>query len=146
MGSIHGGTKHNIIPDEVKLQLTLRTFSEPVRLQLIESIKRIAASCRGKMIEGVGISLPGRVNFTTDRLAFAPNLKWQNVDIRNPIVKATGLEVELENAANACVLATVWFDRNETHRNMVVVTVKRRQLPAARYCPHSLPTLLPLVI
>jgi amidohydrolase len=40
VGSIHGGTKHNIIPDEVKLQLTLRSFSEPVRLQLIASIKR----------------------------------------------------------------------------------------------------------
>jgi amidohydrolase len=40
VGSIHGGTKHNIIPDEVKLQLTLRSFSEPVRQQLIEGIKR----------------------------------------------------------------------------------------------------------
>ena len=40
VGSIHGGTKHNIIPDEVKLQLTLRTFSEPVRLQLIAAIQR----------------------------------------------------------------------------------------------------------
>ena len=40
VGSIHGGTKHNIIPDEVKLQLTLRSFSEPVRLQLIAGIKR----------------------------------------------------------------------------------------------------------
>jgi predicted NBD/HSP70 family sugar kinase len=90
---------------------------------LIESIRRIAQNCRGKMIEGVGISLPGRYNFTTERLAFAPNLKWQDVDLRNPITQATGLEVELENAANACVLATVWFDRNETYRNMVVVTV-----------------------
>ncbi len=42
VGSIHGGTKHNIIPDEVKLQLTLRTFSEPVRLHLVEAIKRRA--------------------------------------------------------------------------------------------------------
>jgi amidohydrolase len=40
VGSIHGGTKHNIIPDEVKLQLTLRSFSEAVRQQLIASIKR----------------------------------------------------------------------------------------------------------
>jgi amidohydrolase len=40
VGSIHGGTKHNIIPDEVKLQLTLRAFSEQVRLQLIEGIER----------------------------------------------------------------------------------------------------------
>ncbi|QEH38256.1 putative hydrolase YxeP [Aquisphaera giovannonii] len=40
VGSIHGGNKHNVIPDEVKLQLTLRAFSEPVRLQLIEGIER----------------------------------------------------------------------------------------------------------
>jgi amidohydrolase len=42
VGSIHGGTKHNIVPDEVKLQLTLRSFSEPVRQQLIAAIKRRA--------------------------------------------------------------------------------------------------------
>jgi hippurate hydrolase len=40
VGSIHGGTKHNIIPDEVKLQITLRAFSETVRLQLVEGIER----------------------------------------------------------------------------------------------------------
>jgi hippurate hydrolase len=40
VGSVHGGTKHNIIPDEVKLQLSLRAFSEEVREQLIEGIKR----------------------------------------------------------------------------------------------------------
>jgi amidohydrolase len=44
VGSIHGGTKHNIIPDEVKLQLTLRAFSEPVRQQLIAGIKRRVAA------------------------------------------------------------------------------------------------------
>ena len=38
-------------------------------------------------------------------------------------MKATGLDVELENAANACVLATVWFDRIHASRNLVVVTV-----------------------
>jgi hippurate hydrolase len=40
VGSIQGGTKHNIISDEVKLQLSLRAFSEKVRLQLIEGIER----------------------------------------------------------------------------------------------------------
>ncbi|MGZ3396086.1 MAG: M20 metallopeptidase family protein [Isosphaeraceae bacterium] len=42
VGSIHGGTRHNIISEEVKLQLTLRAFSEQVRLQLIEGIERRA--------------------------------------------------------------------------------------------------------
>ena len=39
VGSIHGGTKSNIIPNEVKLQLTLRAYREDVRLQLLEGIK-----------------------------------------------------------------------------------------------------------
>ncbi len=41
VGSIHGGTKHNIIPDDVRLQLTLRSYSDEVREKLIASIRRI---------------------------------------------------------------------------------------------------------
>jgi amidohydrolase len=41
VGSIHGGSKHNIIPDEVRLQLTLRSYSDEVRKHTIEAIKRI---------------------------------------------------------------------------------------------------------
>ena len=47
VGSIHGGTKGNIIPNEVKLQLTLRSYSAEVRERLITSIRRI---CRGEAI------------------------------------------------------------------------------------------------
>ncbi len=42
VGSIHGGTKYNIIPDEVKLQLTVRSFNPEVRKLLKEGIERIA--------------------------------------------------------------------------------------------------------
>src|SRR4051812_7220833 len=42
VGSIHGGTKYNIIPDEVKLQLTVRTFNPEVRKRLLAGIERIA--------------------------------------------------------------------------------------------------------
>jgi hippurate hydrolase len=41
VGSIHGGTTHNVIPDEVKLQLTLRSYSDEVRLQTIAAIRRM---------------------------------------------------------------------------------------------------------
>ena len=47
VGSIHGGTKHNIIPNEVKLQLTLRSYSDNVRQHPIAAIRRI---CRGEAI------------------------------------------------------------------------------------------------
>jgi len=42
VGSIHGGTKHNIIGEEVKLQLTVRSYSDETRDKLLASIKRIS--------------------------------------------------------------------------------------------------------
>jgi len=42
VGSIHGGSKHNIIPDEVKLQLTVRADSQAAREKLLSGIERIA--------------------------------------------------------------------------------------------------------
>jgi hippurate hydrolase len=44
VGSIHGGTKHNIIPDQCQLQLTLRSYSDEVRKQLLAAIQRKAAA------------------------------------------------------------------------------------------------------
>jgi hippurate hydrolase len=42
VGSIHGGTKHNIISDEVKMQLTVRTYKADVRERVLSAIERIA--------------------------------------------------------------------------------------------------------
>jgi hippurate hydrolase len=42
VGSIHGGTKHNIIPNEVKLQITVRTTKDETRKHVLEAIPRIA--------------------------------------------------------------------------------------------------------
>ena len=88
---------------------------------LIQRIQLLIRGARDKTIEGVGISLPGR--FSAGHLVFAPNLKWRDYDLRGAISEATGLDVELENAANACVLAAIWFDGMESCRNLVVVTV-----------------------
>ncbi len=45
VGSIHGGTKHNIIPDEVKMQLTVRTYKGEVRERVLAAIEQIAKGC-----------------------------------------------------------------------------------------------------
>src|SRR5256714_9697659 len=49
VGAIHGGTKYNIIPDEVDLQLTIRTYKEEVRQHILRSLERIA---RGVALAG----------------------------------------------------------------------------------------------
>ena len=49
VGTIHGGTKRNIIPDEVKLELTVRAYKPEVRKHLLSAIERIA---KGESIAG----------------------------------------------------------------------------------------------
>ncbi len=44
VGSIHGGTKHNIIPNHVDLQITVRSYSDEDRELIISRIKKIAES------------------------------------------------------------------------------------------------------
>jgi hippurate hydrolase len=47
VGSFHGGSKHNVIPDEVRLQLTVRSYSEDVRTLLLDGIRQLAEdTCR----------------------------------------------------------------------------------------------------
>jgi hippurate hydrolase len=68
VGSIHGGTKHNIIPDDVKLQLTVRSFSDPVRAHTLDAIRRIV---RGQALSA-GIPEERLPTVTIDEREFTP--------------------------------------------------------------------------
>ncbi len=70
VGSIHGGTKHNIIPDEVTLQLTIRSYDAGQQQRLLDGIARVA---RG---EAIAAGLP---------------------DTHMPVIKATGVGVPTLN-------------------------------------------------
>jgi len=50
VGSIHGGTKHNIVPDEVKLQLTVRSYKPEVRERLLAAISRQSGTVSSLMM------------------------------------------------------------------------------------------------
>ena len=107
-------------------QESFATTQDPKHF-VVELIPRIQNLIRARpeiTCEGIGVSLPGRVDLGTKRLVFAPNLGWSDVDLKTPIEKATGLPVELENAANSCALAEIWFGRHaEGVRNLLAVTI-----------------------
>jgi predicted NBD/HSP70 family sugar kinase len=89
-------------------------------------LRQLMDAHSGLVFEGIGISIPGRFDQITHRVMFTPNLKWPQFDLfdlKGPIEKATGIQVQLENAANACVLAEVWFGHLEKIRDMVVITI-----------------------
>jgi predicted NBD/HSP70 family sugar kinase len=90
---------------------------------LTECIKRMRHAFSGKSIEGIGMSLPGRVDPATQRMIFAPNLHWSEFDLKGAIENEIGLAVSMENAATACLLAELLFGRLNGIRDAVLVTV-----------------------
>jgi len=91
--------------------------------ELARTVKAFRSAHREIVWEGVGVSVPGRVD-ESGRLLFAPNLGWENVDLGPLLESALGLPVVLENAANACALAENWFGHHPDNvRHLVAVTV-----------------------
>jgi len=107
--------------------VTIASNPERAIQQMVDSMQKLREKHPGKSFEGIGISLPGRVDAQTQRLVFAPNmapnLKWSSVDIRGTVEKAMGLKVEMENAANAWLLSEMWFGKMDGVRHAVLVTI-----------------------
>ena len=104
---------------------SIQTPSDPNTAARVfsEKTSQLIAAHPDLVFEGIGISVPGRFDADRQRVIFAPNLKWPEFDMKQPLEHATGLQVDMENAANACVLAEVWFGHAEKVRNLAVVTV-----------------------
>jgi hippurate hydrolase len=81
VGSIHGGTKHNIIPDEVKMQVTVRTYKPEVREHVLADIDRIAKGCA--TAAGVPPELAPIVNVSQDQ--FTP-ATYNNPDLTRRLI------------------------------------------------------------
>jgi predicted NBD/HSP70 family sugar kinase len=90
---------------------------------IIASMERMMATFPEKSFEGIGISLPGRVDPVSQRLILAPNLPWSLYDMKKAIERRIPLQVEMDNAANACLLSELWFGRMDGVRNAVLVTI-----------------------
>lgn len=102
VGSIHGGAKSNIIPDEVKLLLTVRSYKEDVRKRILASIERITrnvAAAAGIPEDRAPIVKISETEFTpatyndpqfTERLAriFEKALGTENVSQVPPVMAA----------------------------------------------------------
>lgn len=118
VGSIHGGTKRNIIPAEVKMGLTIRSFSDEVQKQILADLKRTAE----------GIAIAGGV--PSDRMPVVTILPESSpVTYNNP---------ELADRLRAVLVRTVGADNVvPTHSEMVSEDFGLFGLPG-----HQIPTVM----
>jgi predicted NBD/HSP70 family sugar kinase len=92
------------------------TIFAPAELitDLAERVKRLLKTHKAVSgCEGIGVVVPGMVDYPTGRVVKAPTLGWKDVEIRDALARATGLPVHVENAAKACALAQMWLGRND---------------------------------
>jgi len=106
-------------------QETVTTVSSAERAtaKIMERMQQLRSQYSDKSFEGVGVSVPGRVHPVTQRILLAPNLKWHDFDLKGALEKGLGLQVEIDNDANACLLSELWYGRLEGVRNAVLVAV-----------------------
>src|SRR5205823_2004869 len=85
---------------------------------------RLIEKSQGK-IEGIGVSLPGLVDPSTGRLLYVPYFKWRDLNVGPRIAAATGLDVTIDNDANAAALAKLWFGQSEVSetRDFIMVFI-----------------------
>jgi predicted NBD/HSP70 family sugar kinase len=87
------------------------------------AVKKIMAENRSRSFDGIGICIPGRPDPEEKRDVFTPRLTWSVSRLRDRLARSTGLRVEMDNVANACVLAEVWFGESDGLHDIVVVNV-----------------------
>ena len=95
--------------------------------QAIAKIARAARSLQDSFSErlfaGVGVSVSGRVDQKTHEVLFSPNVPWTQIDLYSELERVLDAPIELENAANACLIAERWFGNFGEASNMIVVGV-----------------------
>ena len=92
--------------------------------EIVAAVRRLVRRSRGS-IEGVGVSLPGLVDFETGNALYVPHFKWRDWPVALEIEAAVGLPVAVDNDANAVALAELWFGRPEVRdvRDFIMVLV-----------------------
>lgn len=88
------------------------TITDPPAL--VEELARrvaamLAAHREAGVCEGIGLVVPGMTDQRTGCVQFAPQLGWRDVALREPLARATGLPVQIDNAPVACALAWMWL-------------------------------------
>jgi len=75
-------------------------------------------------ILGIGIGVPGIVNYSTGEVIFAPNLKgWANLPLGKDMQREFGVPVFVENEARISTLAEKWYGEGRKAKNFVCVDI-----------------------
>jgi predicted NBD/HSP70 family sugar kinase len=103
--------------------ITLPSDAERAAAKMAQAMQAMREQHPEKTFEGIGVSVPGRVDPETQRIVLAPNLHWANFDLKKTLAAHFDLQIEMDNAANACLISELWFGHMDGIRNAVLISV-----------------------
>jgi len=83
----------------------------------------LAGLPQGGAVLGVGVGIPGVLNYETGKVIFAPNIHWRAIEVKPLLEGKLGLPVYLDNDANAAALGEKWCGAARGGRNVIVITI-----------------------
>ncbi|WP_416148755.1 ROK family protein [Salipaludibacillus sp. HK11] len=89
--------------------------------KLITDLTNLASNTTYGVV-GIGIGVPGIVN-ENGKVLFAPNLHWENVDLKYHIENMFNIPVQVENEANAGAYGERIFGKGKDSKNMIYLSV-----------------------
>ncbi|MFP4662291.1 MAG: ROK family protein [Halanaerobiales bacterium] len=114
----------NII-EKKKISTEARKGQDHVIDNIIRSIDEVIseAGVAKENITRIGIGTPGPLNIAKGLIYEAPNLNWKNVPLVELLHEKTGIEIVIENDANAAALGEKWFGAGRDVDSMIYMTV-----------------------
>jgi len=110
-----------------------KTLDMPQNM-IFEKVMDVIQSEIGKIIKeygistekllGIGLSVPGMVDSRECKIVFAPNLGWENVDIKHQFPDLPGIKVYVENEAMASAISENWIGCCQGIKNFVCINIK----------------------
>jgi predicted NBD/HSP70 family sugar kinase len=85
--------------------------------------RSLRTATRDRIFQGVGVSVSGRVDQQTHRMLFSPNAPWAEIDLYTEFSSVLQTNIEMENAANACLFGERWFGEFSDTSNMIAISV-----------------------
>ncbi|AEM77730.1 ROK family transcriptional regulator [Thermoanaerobacter wiegelii] len=105
---------------DVKIGESQQAIIERLIELIDEAILNAPNTIRG--ILGIGIGVPGIVDYKNGTVLMAPNLKWENVPLKEIIENKFKIKVHIDNEANVGAIGEKWFGAGVKYNNFVYVS------------------------
>jgi len=113
--------KGRIVKDAKKL--TPKTGPFAVVDTIIDLIEEVSAGVHDSELAGIGIGIPGQIDFLRQSIEFCTNLPLAGVDVRSLVMSRSKREVTIDNDGNLAALGESRYGAAKGARDFVMLTV-----------------------